>query len=552
MLIACKLILGVSRRGCNFLLVMVNYIIQLTLMRESTHLSPHDRKLLADIPADSRSLEEKFNLKSQHTIYAVCPNVNCHAIYKPVFNDDLPVPIYPPICTYKEFSDGPSCRVPLLKPHRIYGSTIHVLIKHFVAFSFKNWIAGLLSRPGVEKMMDEAWEKCSNQSPSGEMKDIFEGEVIRNFQGPDGKHFGLSGEEGRYLFSFGVDFFNPLGNKQAGKKRSVGLVSLVCLNLPINLRYQPENMFLFSVIPGPNEPPLTCLNHYFTPLVDVLEEFWSPGVHFFRTSQCFYGRVVRAALACLVCDLLAARKTIGFASIKHTQMCAMCHCTHKSHGLGDTNVHTWQRRTRQEFEEAAERHRMAPNKKERQSIVDETGIRWTALLRLPYFDPSRFIVVDPMHNLFLGLLQEHFEILGIKLEGEDDDNTVVDISPLILAETFSHLSTAEQKSMNRLIHILEQPMNSVLDTADGYAHYEKKLMGCHASCLQLAYEKLGATVSLDYENQRIYKIHYVKALLAWVRTSILVVISWLTISGFNSVKGKENAHWDLVSSVDES
>ncbi len=225
-----------------------------------------------------------------------------------------------------------------------------------MAFSFKDWLAGLLSRPGIEKMMDGAWEKCNNQFPGGEMKDIFEGKVVHNFQGPDGMHFGLSGEEGRYLFSLGVDFFNPLGNKQAGKKRSVGPVSLVCLNLPIDLRYQPENMFLFSIIPGPNEPPLTCLNHYLTPLIDVLKEFWSPGIHFFRTAQFFYGRVARAALICLVCDLLAARKTVGFASIKHTQMCAMCHCTRKSHGLGDTNVHTWQRRTKQEFEEAARQH----------------------------------------------------------------------------------------------------------------------------------------------------------------------------------------------------
>ena len=25
------------------------------------------------------------------------------------------------------------------------------------------------------------------------------------------------------------------------------------------------------------------------------------------------------------------------------------------------------------------------------------------MLRLPYFDPIRFVVVDPMHNLFLGI-----------------------------------------------------------------------------------------------------------------------------------------------------
>ncbi|KJA19404.1 hypothetical protein HYPSUDRAFT_143849, partial [Hypholoma sublateritium FD-334 SS-4] len=96
------------------------------------------------------------------------------------------------------------------------------------------------------------------------MRDIFDGEMLRNFKGPDGEHFSCGGEdgEGRYAFSLCIDFFNPLGNKQAGKKKSVGLISLVCLNLPPDLRYKAENMFLFGVVPGPTEPPLDCLNHY--------------------------------------------------------------------------------------------------------------------------------------------------------------------------------------------------------------------------------------------------------------------------------------------------
>jgi len=48
--------------------------------------------------------------------------------------------------------------------------------------------------------------------------------------------------------------------------------------------------------------------------------------------------------------------------------------------------------------------------------VQETGIQCSELHWLPYFDPSRFVVVDAMHNLFLGLIQEHFEILGIRLK----------------------------------------------------------------------------------------------------------------------------------------
>ena len=73
-----------------------------------------------------------------------------------------------------------------------------------------------------------------------------------------------------------------------------------------------------------------------------------------------------------------------------------------------------------------------------------------------------------MEMIFLGLLQEHFEVLGIKLEGEEENTTVVDIFPLILAESISHLSAAEQKSMNRLIHTLKQPMNSVLGAGNRY------------------------------------------------------------------------------------
>ena len=94
----------------------------------------------------------------------------------------------------------------------------------------------LLARPGFEDKMDSAWNTSASDNPTAErMHDIFDGEMLRNFNGPDGKHFSVSSEEGHYVFSLCVDFFNPLSNKQAGKKVSVGLISLVCLNLPPEL-----------------------------------------------------------------------------------------------------------------------------------------------------------------------------------------------------------------------------------------------------------------------------------------------------------------------------
>ncbi|PBK80990.1 hypothetical protein ARMGADRAFT_893123, partial [Armillaria gallica] len=133
----------------------------------------------------------------------------------------------------------------LTRPRKIEGKEVSVPIKTFVSFDFKDWLAGLLSRSGFEESMDAAWTGGANL----EMRDIFDGQILREFKGPDGLHFSIGNGEGRYVFSLGCDFFNPHGNKQAGKKKSIGILSLVCLNLPPDLRYKPENMFLAGIIP---------------------------------------------------------------------------------------------------------------------------------------------------------------------------------------------------------------------------------------------------------------------------------------------------------------
>jgi len=39
----------------------------------------------------------------------------------------------------------------------------------------------------------------------------------------------------------------------------------------------------------------------------------------------------------------------------------------------------------------------------RKRFVKQNSVRWSELLRLPYFDPIKFTTVDPMHCLFLGI-----------------------------------------------------------------------------------------------------------------------------------------------------
>lgn len=72
----------------------------------------------------------------------------------------------------------------------------------------------------------------------------------------------------------------------------------------------------------------------------------------------------------------------------------------------------------------AEQWRDAEDETTRLQIFEAHGIRWTPLLKLPYFDPIRFTVVDTMHNFFLGLLQRHCRgIWGMDLGLEDGDGT---------------------------------------------------------------------------------------------------------------------------------
>lgn len=273
-MVVLQVLLHNSRRGYHFLLSMLHYIIQLSLLRNGRVLNVYDQKLLSDFPKDPDSAIKQFRLGTLEVIYAICPEQQCQALYLPVYQKGSSIAYYPLSCTYRSTQDGSPCSTHLTRPWRFGQVNVEVPIKGFVSFSFKNYIAELTSRSGFEDKMDAVWD---GEGVPAEMHDIFDGQFLHDFQDRDGHQFGRQTREGRYVFSLSINFFNPFTNKQAGKKVSFGVISVVCLNLPVSMRYKPENMFLAGVIPGPKEPPLT-LKQYLTPLVDELLVFWDPGV----------------------------------------------------------------------------------------------------------------------------------------------------------------------------------------------------------------------------------------------------------------------------------
>lgn len=239
---------------------------------------------------------------------------------------------------------------------------------------------------------------------------------------------------------------------------SVGIISLVCLNLPLQERHKSENMFLAGIIPGPSEPPLDCISHYLTPLVDHLLLLWD-GLHFSRTHNHSEGRIVRAAVVLAVCDLPMARKIGGFGGHNHDCICHICECWWESgKGYGNFEPWTWRKRTNEKVREQASAW-AASSTKVREKLFASNGVRRSELSCLPYFDMCRCIVVDPMHNLFLGLLKTHFlEILGIGLKAPKL-NVFFDLP--LLSSAASSLSTKDQGEVARIRTVLEKEFTAL-------------------------------------------------------------------------------------------
>ncbi|EJD38450.1 hypothetical protein AURDEDRAFT_172531 [Auricularia subglabra TFB-10046 SS5] len=195
-------------------------------------------------------------------------------------------------------------------------------IKPYAYYSLKECISAYLSDSAIEEALASS-ARILNQTVSAPLdaeaviRDIRHGSVFTTFFGPDGKtkYFSTSGDDLRLAFSLSVDWFHPRRSKKRGV--SLGIISVACLNLPPDVRYAPENLFIVGILPGPKE---TDVQPFLGPLVDELLTLWEPGIYFPQTALSPAGR---------------------------------------------------------------------------------------RLLRLPYWDPTQFFVVDGMHNLFLGLVKTH-------------------------------------------------------------------------------------------------------------------------------------------------
>ncbi len=340
---------------------------------QSTHDDWKERDIIENIPKDPRTMINSFDLKPAVLAFVCCPK--CFAMY-PLNEDEH---AYPDTCTHRSTPNSDICGRTLRKTRTVKGRKFSFPSRRILLQDLKRWCGEILSRPGYEDYLD----KPLDPTPPEVMHDMMDSPGLREFLGPDGTPFVF--KSGHYVFSLNMDGFNPYKSKEAGKHVTVGGVYMACLNLPPSIRYDLENMFLVCLIPGPNEPSLDQINHILRPLVDVLLEFWDPGVRYDATPNFPNGRTVHIALVPLVCDLPAARQMSGFASHSCTNFCPYCYL--KLDDIDNIETTTWKNRTASDFREAAGKWRDAQSEDARKFEFDQSGVRYSELLRLPYWGP---------------------------------------------------------------------------------------------------------------------------------------------------------------------
>jgi hypothetical protein len=162
----------------------------------------------------------------------------------------------------------------------------------------------------------------------------------------------------------------------------------------------------------------------------------------------------------LVSDALAARLAAGFTAITSTAFCMECEID-MAHIEQFWRI--WAHRDHDEHMKNALAWKAAPTLAAQESIAQKTGVRYSALLELPYWKAVCFVLTEPMHVLDLNLISHHCrELFQIDLEqnGGDGSEARVARPPRPTAERIKQVLQVFQQHRNNpnlLNQVLKNP-----------------------------------------------------------------------------------------------
>ena len=282
----------------------------------------------------------------------------------------------------------------------------------------------MLKRPGFKKDCQK-WRTREKWLPTEVMADIYDGSVWKSW----GKW--LKNSDYNLGLQLNLDWLEPHKHSQY----SLGAIYLAVLNLPREIRYKRENVILVATLPD-NSKHVDTTSRLVLPMVKELLHLWENGEELFPGGPKF-----SAALLQVTADLPAGRVVSGLLAHNAHAGCSRCNkkfkkkektldrnknsetfnqmVVPKAHKFGgfkkdeekNTGNTPWTNYTRRK---QADKWLKAATAKERAKLAKESGCRWTSLYLLPYYDSVKFLAIDAMHNLYMGVAKKILKVWAAK------------------------------------------------------------------------------------------------------------------------------------------
>lgn len=205
---------------------------------------------------------------------------------------------------------------------------------------------------------------------------------------------------------------------------------------------------------------------------------------------------MRGALIAVAADLPAIRKVTQFLSHKADYGCSRCKFSAKREpgtagASGRMSYYApsdCEPRSHKEVNRQADKFRKAGTKSEGAKIAQRNGVRYSQLLRLPYFDIVRMTTVDPMHAFLLGMVKRETELNVSMLSSNDKCEFLRRLKSIKLPYDIGRLPS----------HIFDDDICSYTRvTADQWKTY---IITCARPCMHGYYHK-GSTGVLYYSHR---------------------------------------------------
>ncbi|CDO74258.1 hypothetical protein BN946_scf184642.g3 [Trametes cinnabarina] len=456
------------------------------------------------MPTTLTTTLRRLDLTDNFHVLPVC--TKCRRLFRP----DLDTSAQCPECQNNLFKQGlVNTLVSLL--HRLPPRMVPHLAAPFRPLSAS--LIQFLVRPDSENLVDQ-WR--TQPTVPGVYRRIQDGRIWQMVKGSNGlPFFGLQ-EHGELRIGvvYHLDWVSCRRSPYA-PSHSSGALSFSIANLEQLLRYRLENMLPTAMTPGPTEPDAEELQYYQELVVDDLLVLYYEGV-LAPTQRNPQGIRSRVVCICASLDHPGMCKSGGFADKDHSeQPCPKCMAKLKE-------LYIWFRAdTEQEhnalpLRDDRRRHALAKEWQsletddEQRSHFKRFGTRWTVFSRLPYFDVTRMMVIDPMHNLLLGVVKTQWYSRWIKGGALRADTEAGNKRELSVLHDF--LESFEIPAwVGRLPSRVGEPAGGSLSADE----YKLLFTGPCVLIIPIIWDRFLDAATEEY--QRAHK-RYEKALTAWQKT----------------------------------